>query len=191
MNTRATMKKSSGRIAVAMLVLVAFAAAGCGSDATPTSPAIPALPAVTTQDGGAGSSVLSAEVLDAMNRTLQDEYHAEFVYLKVIEKFGDVQPFSNLIFAEERHSVAIAKLFTTRSMAVPVSLWSLDNVPVFASIAEACAGAVTAELENIELYDEFMTWDLPQDVRNVFTSNRAASLDNHLPAFQSCCACTQ
>lgn len=189
MNTRATMKKSGGTIALAMLVLVAFAAAGCGSDATPTSPSITALPAVTTQDGS-NTSVLTAEVLEAMNRTLQDEYHAEFVYLKVIEKFGEVQPFFNIIFAEERHSEAIAKLFTNRGMAVPASLWSLDNVPVFASLTEACAGAVTAEIENIELYDEFMGWDLPQDVRNVFTSNRAASLNNHLPAFQTCCACT-
>jgi len=184
------MKSNWSGIATAMSLVVVLAAAGCGSDGTPTSPTVPT-PLVVAEGGGAGASVLSAEVLDAMTRTLQDEYHAEAVYLKVIEKFGEVQPFANIVFAEERHSEVIAKLFTNRNLAVPASEWNLNNVPVFASLADACAGAVTAEIDNIELYDEYMDLDLPQDVFNVFTSNRAASLNNHLPAFQTCCACTQ
>ena len=50
----------------------------------------------------------------------------------------------------------------------------------------ACAGAVQAEIENIELYDEFFDMDLPDDLERVFESNRRASLENHLPAFQGC-----
>jgi hypothetical protein len=47
---------------------------------------------------------------------------------------------------------------------------------------------LTAEQENIALYDRFFALDLPPDVRRVFENNRAASLNNPLPAFQRCAA---
>jgi hypothetical protein len=36
------------------------------------------------------------------------------------------------------------------------------------------------------MYDEFLSLDLPDDVRTVFGNLRSASLDKHLPAFQTC-----
>ncbi len=36
------------------------------------------------------------------------------------------------------------------------------------------------------LYDRYLDMDLPTDVRTVFTNNRAASLNNHLPASSRC-----
>ena len=56
----------------------------------------------------------------------------------------------------------------------------------FDSVGEACAAAAQAERDNVSLYDAFLQMDLPTDVRNVFTNNRAASLENHLPAFEAC-----
>ena len=194
MKSLALIRKSRMKVPVVVLVaLVAHAAAGCSSDSSPTSPSMAPVQAQSTLGAGTGggSSVLDAATLEAMNRGIQDEYHAEFVYMKVIEKFGDVQPFYNIVYAEQRHSEAIANLFTNRGLLVPPSDWNLGNVPEFASVADACAAGVVAELENIALYDELLTLDLPQDVRNVFTNIRAASLDKHLPAFQTCCACTQ
>jgi hypothetical protein len=69
---------------------------------------------------------------------------------------------------------------------VPVSDWSGDNVPGFATLAQACAAGVDAELANIALYDELLKGDLPADVRRVFENVRAASLNSHLPAFERC-----
>ncbi len=175
---------------LALLAVVAIGAMGCGSD-TATAPAT-LTPEVAGTDPGTGIfGTITAEVLEALNRGIQDEFHAEAVYMKVIEDFGEVQPFYNIVYAEERHSEAIAKVFTNHGLPVPASEWNIGNVPSFASLSEACAGAVEAEIENIALYDELLTWDLPQDVRNVFTNIRAASLEQHLPAFEACCLCNQ
>lgn len=185
------------RYPVALTLLFAasamLVAAGCGDDATsPTQPALPAFQQAATNGPGTGlNTVLDATVLEAMNLALQDEYHAELTYLKVINTFGEVQPFYTILFAEQRHSEAIAQLFTNHGLTVPASNWNLGNVPSFGSLTEACAAGVAAELANIALYDELLARDLPQDVRNVFTNVRAASLDKHLPAFQTCCACIQ
>ena len=182
-----------GLSTVLLAASMALAAGGCsGSPATPTSPAAPtALNGAASGSGGGAAGSLDAATLDAMNAGIQDEFHAEFTYLKVIDTFGEVQPFASIVFAEERHSEAIARLFVNRGLTVPGSRWSLENVPEFSSIAEACAGGVAAELENIALYDALLTRELPQDVRNVFTNIRAASLENHLPAFEACCACSR
>lgn len=144
-----------------------------------------------TGDCTSSDGPVTAEVLDALNLAIQDEYHAEFVYLKVIADFGEVQPFSRIVNAEERHSEAIGKVFTNHDLPVPASDWNLGNVPSFGSLPDACAAGVEAEIANIALYDELLTLDLPQDARNVFTNIRAASLENHLPAFEACCLCNQ
>ena len=36
------------------------------------------------------------------------------------------------------------------------------------------------------IYDALLAEELPVDVENVFTSLRAVSLENHLPALQTC-----
>ena len=46
---------------------------------------------------------------------------------------------------------------------------------------------VVAEREDAAFYTPYLSrTDLPQDVRNVFTNLQAASLENHLPAFERC-----
>ncbi len=123
---------------------------------------------------------------ELLYRAIQDEYHAEAVYMGVLMDFGEVRPFSNIIQAEERHSAAVARAYESRGWDVPASAWRLTNVPRFESVTEACQVGAEAEVANIEVYDELMVEELPQDVLRIFTSNRAASLESHLPAFQRC-----
>jgi hypothetical protein len=157
---------------------------GCGGSEGITTPSAPSpTPAVT-------ASALSAEVVAAMDHTLQDEYHAESIYLGVLADLGDQRPFANVVRAEQRHSEAILRLYGNHGLVAPESQWTVDNVPHFDSLTEACTAAVSAELDNVALYDTYMALDLPRDVRNVFENNRAASLERHLPAFQSCSCST-
>jgi hypothetical protein len=121
-----------------------------------------------------------------MERALQDEYHAEAIYERVLADFGDALPFYNVVRAEVRHSTAIARLYQNRGMAFPSSQWNTGNVPRFGTIPAACAGAVDAETENIEMYDRFLEMSLPNDVALVFANNRRASLESHLPSFRAC-----
>jgi hypothetical protein len=126
------------------------------------------------------------EVLAAMAEAIQDEYRAETIYIRVVDDFGEVRPFSNILFAEVRHSEAIARLYQARGLIAPVNQWTLDGVPGFASLAAACGAGVDAEIDNAEIYEKYFDLELPADVRQVFESNRAASLYNHLPAFERC-----
>jgi hypothetical protein len=153
-----------GALATAALL----AAAGDGSPLEPTD------------------ELTDAQLVDVMAQAIQDEYHAEYIYLRVTADHGAVLPFQNILHAEDRHSSAIGRLFANRGLDVPLSLWDLNNVPRFESIPAACTAAVQAEIDNIALYDTLLLNDLPVDVQRVFTSNRAASLERHLPAFQNC-----
>lgn len=155
------------------LTLSVALAAGlaCAGDANVTAAQYPAL---------------TVPVSDALTAALQDEYRAEQIYLRVLLDHGNVLPFYNVVVAEQRHSASLAALFERRGVSTPQSAWTLDNVPRFATLAEACAAGVVAEQENIAMYDRLLTGTLPVDVRNVFTNNRRASLERHLPAFETC-----
>lgn len=159
------------RSPIVPLALLLLAACGDGATTAPdTVPATTLTPAITA----------------ALESTLLDEWHAESIYQRVLADHGDVSPFRNIVQAEQRHALAIQSLLTSRALAIPANPWTLDNVPRFASVNEACAAAADAEIANIALYDQFMALALPDDVRTVFTANRRASLDQHLPAFERC-----
>ena len=133
------------------------------------------------------SAPLAPEFVDAINESIQDEYYALFTYTRVVTDFGDVQPFSIIRLAEMRHSAAVGGLFTKRGLEIPGSEWDESNVPTFAFFLAACIGGKESETANIAMYDRLLsTPELPSDVRNVFTNLRAASLEQHLPAFERC-----
>ncbi len=155
---------------LATYLLGAALLSACSDDEGPTSTTVALTPTVQT-------AVLSA---------LQDEYHAEETYLRVLADLGDVLPFYNVVYAEQRHSAALAGLLQRRGIAVPESEWNINNVPRFPTRASACAGAADAEVWNIALYDQLLVLALPTDVQNVCTSNRSASRTKHLPAFANC-----
>ena len=138
-------------------------------------------------DSSAVAPVMEDQVLlAAMEATIQDEFRAELIYQRVLDDFGSVLPFNNIINAEVRHSEAIASLYVTRGLPVPESRWASNEIPSFSSITAACQAGVVAEIENIEIYDRYFDLPFPEDVRKVFTNNRAASLERHLPAFERC-----
>lgn len=154
-------------------VIAAVLISACGTD-TPTSP---------TPVGGAA---LAPQVQLAMEQAITDEYRAETIYQGVIDDFGTVLPFVNVLTAEQRHSTSLARLFEARGLPVPANGWTVATVPHFASVPMGCTAGVTAEHENIAIYDRLLPLDLPVDVRQVFENNRVASLFNHLPAFERC-----
>ncbi len=172
------------RTALAALTL-ALAACGGSSATSPT----PSSTAASTAVGGTSlaPTAVDAGLLAILNADIQDEYRAEAIYRGVLLDFGsETRPFANIVLAEQWHATAVAGLFTARGLPVPASLWSPANVPRFTTLRAACAAAVQAEVENIALYDSQLGATLPEDVLRVLQSNRAASVNNHLPAFQRC-----
>ncbi|MBN2379577.1 DUF2202 domain-containing protein [candidate division WOR-3 bacterium] len=129
---------------------------------------------------------LSSEVIEAMTDAILDEYKAEQTYSMVIEDFGNVKPFKNIIKAERRHAGMLADLFADYGLEVPESRWDSTNVPRFETVALACEASVQAEKDNAAIYEKYLKLDLPDDIREVITYNMNASVNNHLPAFTRC-----
>lgn len=146
--------------------------------------AVSAVPAC--ESAGPFEATPSETVEEQLRTAIDDEYRAEATYLRVLSDLGNVAPFSNIVNAEERHSTALGRLFIARRLDLPASQWNANNVPIFSTLISACAAGVEAELANIAMYDQLDSDNLPADVRLVFSNNRRASLERHLPAFRSC-----
>jgi hypothetical protein len=149
---------------------------GRGNDGNRVNPPGSNLPPASTID-----AATEAALIEAIN----DEYKAHEVYRKVIDTFGAVRPFTNIMRAEEQHIAALEVLFNRYNLAIPVNDW-YDRVPAFGSVTEACAAGVQAEIDNAALYDRIFATVSAPDVIQVFTSLRDASQYNHLPAFERC-----
>jgi rubrerythrin len=128
-----------------------------------------------------------ADTLATLKEALDDEYRARSTYAKVIEKFGPVRPFINIVEAEARHIEALLRQFERLGEPAPADTWA-EKVDAPSSIAEACAAGVKAEVENGAMYDRLLGKISDPAVRQVMLRLQEASQQNHLPAFKRCLA---
>lgn len=133
--------------------------------------------------GNVFAAQLDEQTQQALIDAINDEYKAHATYQKVIEQFGQIRPFTNIIKAEETHIQELLPLFEKYGIAVPEDDW-YAKVPSFGSVQEALEAGVQAEIENAGMYDEFFTFVEEADIIKVFTALRDASQDKHLPAFK-------
>lgn len=112
---------------------------------------------------------------------INDEYKARAEYVALVDEFGTVSPFTNLIRAETMHIKALTRLFDAYGLDVPA-----DNGSQFAvvpdTLEEAYAIGKQAEIDNIKLYEDYLDADLPANVERVFTNLMNAS-EKHLETF--------
>ncbi|MGJ0502145.1 MAG: ferritin-like domain-containing protein [Methylocystis sp.] len=125
------------------------------------------------------------KTIEALREALDDEYKARATYQSVIDKFGPVRPFVNIIEAEERHASALLRLFERFGVEPPNDRWS-GQVPAPSSLAEACKAGVAAEIENAAMYERLLAQVSDARVREVLTRLQEASQQRHLPAFRRC-----
>jgi hypothetical protein len=119
---------------------------------------------------------------EMLNYALQDEYMAQAEYQAIIEEFGDVRPFTNIVNAEQNHIDLLLPLFAEYGINVPVNE-SAASVVVPDSITSALSTGVDAENANIAMYQAFLAQDnLPDNVRQAFEYLQNAS-QSHLQAF--------
>jgi hypothetical protein len=126
----------------------------------------------------------AAEVT-ALKRAIEEEYGALNTYQAVVNRFGSVGPFSRIVRSEQQHVNALARLFTKYGLPVPANP-GLAPAPAFASLAAACQTGVDAEIKDAALYDTLKPSVDNADILQVFANLQAASLNNHLPAFDAC-----
>lgn len=123
-----------------------------------------------------------------VNQTLRiamyDEYHAYETYKLVIEKFGFVAPFANIMQAEEQHIQAMTHLLEKYQVSIPVNDWA-DRLEAPNTLQEAYELGVAAEIDNIKMYSHLLEHTIHPDIQDIFFRLQAASHNNHLPAFRS------
>lgn len=118
---------------------------------------------------------------------LDDEFMARATYAQVIDDFGPVRPFVNIVEAEGRHAAALERLLSRYGVPVPLDTWP-GRVERYASIQAACDAAVEAEVDNAALYDRLLAGTARPDILAVYRNLQEASQDRHLPAFRRCAA---
>jgi rubrerythrin len=133
----------------------------------------------------AGAAHAAPTDRQALADALDDEYRAEATYQAVIEKFGEVRPFINIIRAEQRHADMVKRQYARFGMEIPINPY-LGKIDAPDSLLEACETGVEAEIENTALYDKLLPTISDPQVRQTLIRLQAASRDNHLPAFQRC-----
>jgi len=132
--------------------------------------------------GSAGALADSEYTLEEMlTYAMEDEYMAQAEYSQILDTYESQRPFSNIINAEAYHISLLEPLFDAYDVTIPAKDWnSLISVP--ASLEEAYAIGVEAEEKNIEMYQNFLKEELPEDVKTVFENLLNAS-ERNLTAF--------
>jgi rubrerythrin len=128
---------------------------------------------------------VNEQTIAALTEALEDEYKARATYSKVIEVFGSIRPFINIVEAEDRHASALLRQFERLGLQPPKDEWA-GRIEAPTSIATACESAIAAEIENAAMYDRLLEVVDDPSVRDVLMNLQDASQNRHLPAFQRC-----
>lgn len=130
---------------------------------------------------------LNSEI-DVNSQILQiaiyDEFKAYETYSKVIEEFGNINPFVNIKEAEAVHYSVLIQLAQKYGVEVPMNDWA-DKIEIPSSVIECCELGVAAEIDNIAMYNNLLAYASKNDVIDVLFRLQAASFNNHLPAFRN------
>lgn len=119
---------------------------------------------------------------DMLMYAVQDEYLAHGEYLAIIDKFGSQKPYTNIASAEETHLAYLKEVYLSYGLDFPADD-SANHIVVPTDLLKAAETGVQAEIDNIAMYEHFLTYDLPDNVREVFSALKSGS-ESHLLAFQ-------
>jgi hypothetical protein len=120
-----------------------------------------------------------------LQEAIPEEYGALNLYQSVISQLGNVVPFSQIVQAEQQHMLALVRQADKYGVAVPDNP-GLTSPVTFDTLAQACQAGVSAEIADARLYDSLKAITTHADLLNTYSNLQSASLNNHLPAFQTC-----
>lgn len=141
---------------------------------------VPAASAATATGAKAALADRDLTLAEMLTYALQDERIARAEYEVILDVFGNVRPYANILKAEESHIRYLTDLFAVHKLAIFADDTATPAAPK--DWAAAIEAGKQAEIDNIAMYDRFLAQDLPADVRQVFEQLKAAS-QNHLRAF--------
>jgi len=128
---------------------------------------------------------LDAKTIEGLREALDDEYKARATYRKVIEVFGPVRPFVNIVEGEDRHAKALLALLTRYGVEPPQDTWT-ERVTAPRTLVEACRAGIEAEIENEAMYERLLRQINDPAACALMRRLQRASRERHLPAFERC-----
>ncbi|MBN1536985.1 MAG: hypothetical protein JW908_09660 [Anaerolineales bacterium] len=134
---------------------------------------------------GAGLTPLSEVEVEALKEAILEEYGALNLYQAVIDQFGNIRPFTQILKSEQQHVNALLRQADKYGVEAPANP-GLASPITFTTVDEACQAGVDAEKADAALYDELKPVVTHSDLLSVFTRLQNASLNSHLPAFEAC-----
>ncbi len=139
--------------------------------------------------GQAGSGYaltpLSTAEAAALQQAILEEYGAYNLYQSAISQLGNVYPFSQIVRSEQQHINVLVRQADKYGVTVPANP-GLAPQPSFATLAQACQAGVNAEIADAQLYDTLKPVTTHANLLQVYSNLQSASLNSHLPAFQTC-----
>ena len=181
-------KKTITIIALAILTLVitasvyspSLAATDAGRGGPPNIRGIQANP-----QGQTVVTALSEQEAADLAEAIQEEYTAMNTYQAVLSELGDVLPFSRIVRAEQQHVNALIRVAQRFGVDVPENAGEVADIE-WTTLEEACQMGVTFEQMDADLYDELMLNTTNSALIRVYSNLQRASLEKHLPAFETC-----
>ena len=169
-------------VTIATLAIGSVMALGAGNGWWKTCVAEPEQPVM----------LITIEAQEAVLEALagaEGEYAAYATYDAILNEYGNVNPYANIMAAEARHIDALKQILDQYEVAYPTENPYLGMLEAPDSLAEAAQAGVDAEIANVALYEEQLAAvaDYP-DIVEVFVNLQAASQEQHLPAFERAAA---
>jgi hypothetical protein len=184
-------------LGISLLALIAagmaLTAVACGDDDDGDGGTAPSQTAATeatatSAPGGTATSAPSGTarpLKDVLTEAINEEYKARATYQAVVDKFGQVAPFTNILQAENSHVEAWKRVFQINGITVPADPHA-GKIAAPVDVKAACVAGVAAEKEDVALYDRLMKETTDAEALRVMTEQRKVSQENHLPAFERC-----
>jgi hypothetical protein len=120
--------------------------------------------------------------IDMIHYAVDDEYLAQAEYQLILETYGSIKPYTNIVLSEGTHLSLLEQLCTIYGLPFP-SDPSVGHVVLPTSLIAAAHIGVGAEINNIDMYRYFMTLPIETNMTSVFQLLMDASI-RHLAAFE-------
>jgi hypothetical protein len=122
-------------------------------------------------------------MLETLDAATTSKYKTCALYRMVLQAFGPVQPFKDLLKLEEKYQMVLTGLARRYNYPLPADEWE-GQVEIPVSFVEACEEAIQLELENDGLYISLMQDGLDPALQRVLLRMRNVSLSSHQPSFR-------
>lgn len=122
-------------------------------------------------------------VLKALDSALRSKFKTCALYRMVLQAFGPVQPFKDLVKIEAKYRLVLAGLARRYEHPTPTDEWE-GQVAIPVSFVEACEEAIQLERENDRLYTSLLEQTNDAALRRILMRMQNVSQVSHQPSFK-------